>query len=329
MNRRLAIYELRSAFGLAPEQGQALEDLARLGGEPPALATWLARTLVVLGGGLLGLGVILWVAANWPDLGRASKFALLEGLVVLSVAGAIWRPAARSGLLLLAFLAQGGVLAFFGQTYQTGADPWQLFALWAALGLPLAAAAHSGALWLPFSLVVMTAISLWVQAHAGYRWGFSPEAASVHYVGWLLAAGVAVVFSPLPALQRRLNAGAWTYRASLLLALGQLCPTSLMALFDSDSGPHYGAGLLIATLYAVCVSRRRVFDVFALCLAGLTLDVLVIGGLAWLIMDAHSNAILSFLVLGLFSAIIVAATAAALRQLVRRHEQRLQTETQP
>lgn len=326
MNRRLAIYELRHAFGLAPEQGQALAAVAQLGAEPPGLATWLARALLVLGGGLLGLGVILWVAANWPDLGRTTKFALLQGLIVLGAAGALWRPTARTGLLLLAFLAQGGVLAFFGQTYQTGADPWQLFALWAALGLPLAAAAHNGALWLPFSLVVMTAIGLWVQAHAGYSWGFSAEAASVHYVGWLLAAAVVAVFSPLPALQRRLNAGAWTYRASLLLALGQLCPTSLMALFDSDSGPHYGAGLLIAILYALCVAQRRIFDVFALCLAGLTLDILAIGGLTWLILDAHSYAVLSFLVLGLLSAGIVAATATLVRLWVRRQARLTGTE---
>ncbi len=38
--------------------------------------------------------------------------------------------------LLLATLLLGVFLALFGQTYQTGADPWQLFANWALLILP-------------------------------------------------------------------------------------------------------------------------------------------------------------------------------------------------
>jgi hypothetical protein len=51
--------------------------------------------------------------------------------------GTLWIPAARTPLSLLALLNIGGLFAYFGQTYQTGADPWQLFSLWAALSLPL------------------------------------------------------------------------------------------------------------------------------------------------------------------------------------------------
>ena len=74
------------------------------------------------------------------------------------------------------------------------------------------------------------------------------------------------------------------------------------------------------------MAQRRIFDVFALCLAGLTLDILAMGGLAWLILDAHSYAVLSFLVLGLLSAGIVAATATAVRLWVRRQARLTGTE---
>ena len=81
--------------------------------------------------------------------------------------GAAWRPAARAPLALLALLGIGGLFAYFGQTYQTGADPWQLFAWWAALALPLCLGVRSDVLWAPWAAVAVGAISLWVHAHTG------------------------------------------------------------------------------------------------------------------------------------------------------------------
>ena len=49
--------------------------------------------------------------------------------------------------MLLAVLFTGALLALFGQTYQTGADLHELFFTWAALALPFALAAVSGAVW--------------------------------------------------------------------------------------------------------------------------------------------------------------------------------------
>ena len=91
-----------------------------------------------------------------PWLGRRRGWLVLTQL---ALAGALWRPALRAPLALLAFLGTGGLFAYFGQTYQTGADAWQLFALWGALALPLCLGARSDALWAPWALVVMTAIS--------------------------------------------------------------------------------------------------------------------------------------------------------------------------
>ena len=51
--------------------------------------------------------------------------------------GGCWINRRIALLGLLALLGIGGLFAYFGQTHQTGADPWQLFALWAALVLPL------------------------------------------------------------------------------------------------------------------------------------------------------------------------------------------------
>jgi uncharacterized membrane protein len=134
--------------------------------EPPGLAARLWPGVAVLGAALVGLGIILWLAANWQDLGRMGRFALLQGIVLVASIGAAMNARARAPLALGAMLCIGGLFAYFGQTYQTGADPWQLFALWAVLALPLALGARSDVLWAPWALVVVVAVSLWTHAHA-------------------------------------------------------------------------------------------------------------------------------------------------------------------
>src|SRR5207245_5079115 len=114
-----------------------LRQLAGLDAEPAALATWLPRGVAVLGAALGGFGVVLWIAANWETFGRFGRFALLQGLIAAMCVGALAKPRARAPLGLIALFGIGGLFAYFGQTYQSGADPWQLFALWAALALPL------------------------------------------------------------------------------------------------------------------------------------------------------------------------------------------------
>jgi uncharacterized membrane protein len=149
MDLRLALYELAAQHRLDAAAARQLQQVAGLHDEPAMLATWLPRGVAVLAAALGGLGVIFWLAANWDTLGRFGRFALLQGVFVVMCAGALLKPAARTPLLLLALLAVGGLFAYFGQTYQTGADPWQLFALWAALTLPLCLAARSDVLWRP------------------------------------------------------------------------------------------------------------------------------------------------------------------------------------
>src|SRR5690348_12197782 len=157
------------------EQGAiAKEHLPRafdVAGVTPSARDWhrfLDRLLLFSGAALLAAGAIFFVAYNWAALGRFSRLALLEALILASTAAYCTlkpeRAAAKAALLVSALL-MGALLALFGQTYQTGADTWELFAVWAALILPWALAGQLAALWLLWLLLVNLAVVLYFQVH--------------------------------------------------------------------------------------------------------------------------------------------------------------------
>ncbi len=66
--------------------------------------------------------------------------------------------------LFAAAVLVGPLLGVYGQTYQTGADPWGLFAFWALLILPWVVVAHFTALWILTIALLDTALVLyWIQ----------------------------------------------------------------------------------------------------------------------------------------------------------------------
>jgi uncharacterized membrane protein len=129
-------------------------------GVRPSEADWrraISQVGMLLAAASLGLALVFWVAYNWQSMTRLTKFGLIQSLLVVCVALAVWQAksqALRAASLFAALLVLGALLAFTGQTYQTGADTWELFAAWTALGLLFAAAsAHA----LPWSLLLATA----------------------------------------------------------------------------------------------------------------------------------------------------------------------------
>lgn len=319
MNQRTALYELAATHRLDAAAVRQLQRLAGLDAEPADLAVWLPRGIGALAAGLAGLGVVLWVAANWDALGRVGQFALLQGLVLTLCLGALALPAARSSLGLLALLAVGGLLAYFGQTYQTGADPWQLFALWAGLCLPLCLAARSDVVWAPWALVAMTTITLWVQARSGSAWLAAPGDLAIHVQAWAAAALLAVGLSP--ALRPFTGAGVWAMRTAITLAVVLVTLSALAALFSHGVAPHYWLGLLALGGAAIVLASPWAFEVSALSAVALGLNTLLVAGLGHWLLDGHhrGDPIGQLLVLGLAAAGLLAASVSVILGLTRRY----------
>jgi uncharacterized membrane-anchored protein/uncharacterized membrane protein len=131
---------------------------------------FLARATLALGLLLLASAAICGVAANWDAMTKAQRLAGAQGALIVSALLAAWlyrRPAAtpirahgRACVVGLAAVLLGALLALVGQTYQTGADTWELFAGWAVLLLPWAVAARSQGVWLLWIVVANLALAL-------------------------------------------------------------------------------------------------------------------------------------------------------------------------
>ena len=146
---------------------ERLRDALRAAGVTPTAAQWrdfLERLLTWLGAALIAAAAVYFVAANWQALGRYAKFALVEGALVVALAGVWWRGldslAGRAALFAAAMLT-GVLLALVGQVYQTGADTFELFALWAAAITVWVAAGRQPVLWLLWLALIDVAVILY------------------------------------------------------------------------------------------------------------------------------------------------------------------------
>src|SRR2546425_507224 len=131
---------------------------------------FLDRLLLWSGAVALAAAMVFFIAHNWNDLGKLAKFALVEALVLAAALG-YWRlgpeKAAGKASLLVACILFGALLALFGQTYQTGADTWELFANWAGLIAAWVIVGRFAALWILWLAVANVAIVLYFQVRPG------------------------------------------------------------------------------------------------------------------------------------------------------------------
>ena len=321
MNLRVAILALADKHNLSPDAGRQLKQLAALDAPPPSLLRYLPFGLAILSAVLVGLGIVFWVAANWDALPRSLRFILIEAIVLATLAGA-WRfPVARVPLSLLGFIACGGLFAYFGQTYQTGADPWQLIALWAALTLPMCLGVRHDVLWVSWVIVALTAAQLFFQVR-GNGWWWSSELSLQSSLGsWVPAIVLALVLRFAPRAWvgggEGRGTGPWPVRLSMIYAIIGLVAMSVRSLFYIAGSGFYPVSLLIVATLAFVFSRRGLFDIFVLSALGLGANVLAVCGLVELLVGARNDAIAALLLIGCVAAGMLAATVKLIVHLVR------------
>ncbi|MFC5475122.1 DUF2157 domain-containing protein [Paraherbaspirillum soli] len=308
----------------------AAEQGLRLAGELPDGAAWrrfLERVFLFGGALLLACGVIFFFAFNWQQLPRIAKFGLLQ--VLLSGAALLaWHYSVATlkgqAALLAAMLLCGALLAYFGQTYQTGADPYQLFLTWSVLILPWVLVARLAAAWCLWLGLLNLALLLYIgRLGAGLFDGLAlaalnPTAYALLF--WLDLLALSAAEKAAAALPSRLLA-----RFAGLLLLASLLPSLLTRLFahyrEHDQSPwmllSYLAMLAVLAGFFAAYRRRR--DLFLLAAACFSLIVLLTGVLIkWLLEWEPVEWMHSWLIVGLF---LVASSAGAALWLRRIQQQ--------
>lgn len=283
-----------------------------------ALPVRLDIAALIAAGVLVGFGLIIWLAANWALIGKAGRFALVGGIIVVAAAGALASWRLRLPSAILGVLATGGMLALYGQTYQTGIDPWPLFATWALLALPWALVLRHDSLWVLWVLIAGTALQLWLGALLSRSPGDWPVVA-----GWAIAIAGTAMFSAWAGLSRWLGSTTWSFRAAALLTLALVAGFASIGLFARQFSAFVPL-LGFAALSGAVFFFARTSPLYRLLLAGsiLALDVFLILALWRSVFDSGAAFnIPTMLLLSLMSAGIVAASGYGLVQILNwRHE---------
>jgi uncharacterized membrane protein len=266
---------------------------------------FIDKLLLLLGSLSIVFALLFFIAYNWQDIGRFAKFGLVQVFMLLALA-AYWKwnlhPFAGKVALMVASIALGVLLALYGQTYQTGADPWQLFFNWCLLMLPWTLIARFPALWILWLTLLNLSCVLYYKTFNGIFATYFSETELL----WLLLAINTLAFICWEFLTPKLPwlNESWALRA---IALGSGTPATWLALHSIFA---YNAGILPLLMWAAFIGglffyyRKRKVDLFMLaggCLSGIVVIVsLVAKGLSSNIgVDAGIFLLLAILVVGL------------------------------
>lgn len=310
-----------AAAGVLPPQ--VMKSALELAVASPPRSWWrrfLSTTLLGLGSLLVLSGVIYFFAFNWAALHRFGKFGLLMAAIA-SAALTAWHLGERTAgqfALLFAAVLVGPLLAVYGQAYQTGADPYELFLGWGALILPWVILARFGPLWL-FEIVLANtaAILFWDQvlddanpaalqitlaAINGAAW-IAHEILSHRQVSWLqgrwLPRVLAVMtLSPLMIATEKLAIDLKVDHGPLQILCAALLFCALVGMYIFHRQAR--SELFFLTLVAACMLTlittlvgHVVFDIMKDVLAFLFMPLVLIGEIAlvvlWLRHEARSR----------------------------------------
>ncbi|WP_227428911.1 DUF2157 domain-containing protein [Psychrobacter sp. I-STPA6b] len=311
---------------------------------PKQWLTFFDSALLVIGVVALALSVLFFIAYNWLTMGYMAKFALVESILIVSILIYTFLvlkrqyPLVQRLLLLFASLITGGLLALFGQVYQTGADPWQLFFTWALLIIPWAILAQMPALWLLFlgliNIAVLQYQPLLPWQSPDFGFGSVIEISTlaginiIAFIGWILYFKQPTLDTPKLSADEPKSPNSTTaptqqslHWSSYLVAILSTWYVSKLAVIGVINETNFAIsamGFLIWLAWAMGIYlyfRRRHVDLFMLtCLCGSIVTVLMI----WTADNIFQHAGLARdSVLFLLLVILSSASMAWLRQVAQ------------
>ena len=308
-SKRLVLLEWAEQSRIDPAN---LPEAMRVSDVIPSSNDWrgfLDTLLLWLGALLTGSGVVFFFAYNWDELGQFTRFALVEGLLLVALL-AVWTLGLEklSGKvsLMLAVVFVGVLLALVGQTYQTGSDTYELLGVWCLLILPWVLIAKFDALWMFWLLLLNAAVILYYETFGGI-FGVS---FGVEQMLWLL---FVINTSALIVWEWLVNKGhssrrsvRWITRLLATVSGGLISALAILAIFSNASLVSL-LGLIVWVVWMTCAYfwyRKVGLDVYVLAVGVLSAVTVANVALGRLMLDGglgHTGGLLfiSLSVIGL------------------------------
>jgi uncharacterized membrane protein len=248
----------------------------------PTINSWfkfIDRLLLCLGALSVIFSVLFFIAYNWDDWGRFGKFALLQSLLVATIF-LYWRSEKGSFKaqisLLVGCLMVGILMAFFGQTYQTGADPWTLFFFWTLLITPWVVIARFAPLWLSWLALLNVSLSLYIDSF-GLPFNLYLSGEKDIWFATFLLNSIALIALELSSKHFTYLSPRWLARIIASLAgfmITLILIETIIYSYNSNALPLLCWGIFITSLYIIY--RHLRCDLFMLaggCLSGIIIIV--------------------------------------------------------
>ncbi len=320
---RQELDQLVSAGQLDARQREAALQLLGLVPDVHGWQLFLSRLFLFSGAVLLVAAVGFFVAYNWDEMGRFAKIGLLELLVIVASLAAI-RYAndvlRRRASLLVAVLLGGPLLAYVGQTYQTGADTYELFRAWVLLTLPWVVLARWRPLWCVSLVIANIALALFLteawRPLAGSSFGGATVMAHLVFNG---AALVALEWAERHGAARLAGGSRSAERLALVLVVIPALVLYLHFLFESRERAAWQLLASVGTMAALWWWYHRVnLDLLALAAWVFSAIAACVATTAWLVGDLMGAHSLALLLSGATAIALSALAAGWLRRLQRQ-----------
>lgn len=240
---------------------------------------WSERLLLYAGTALILSGLIYFFAFNWAKLGPGIKLGTIE-LGILGCLLAYSRMGAdrlsAKVVLLCASTLVGVFLAVFGQIYQTGADAYQLFLMWAILISGWVLISRFAAHWILWTVVVnLFGVLYWDQVVSSSR---ESDLLICSYLAFLNSV---ILGAREWAAKRGMRwvTGRWNRVVLATSVLGYVMVPLVLFVTDdhrADSGVTLGALLgLAAHACLIYVYRSRIPDIWVLAVTILSACIVI------------------------------------------------------
>lgn len=227
---------------------------------------WLLRMLLpTIGIGFLACGILFFFAYNWTDIPKFWKFSIAAAAVIIPCVLSListFSELTRNILLTAAAFLVGPLFGVFGQTYQTGANAYDLFLAWCMFILAWVVAINFAPLWLLFLVLINTTVSLYFEQIAS-GWNF----VSVVFILFTINTVAATAFFLLDEL----TYPGWLKKTTALAAvvMGTICCCTVIIEYDERSANLIYLVPIMAVFGGVAWAALRFRELYHLTLLAL------------------------------------------------------------